>query len=53
MINQRVVRQALEAGDAFLQQLFSSASDTMGVPIPSLRPADGRPSDLSLKSGTR
>ena len=27
-INQRVVCQAGEAGDAFLQQLFSSASDT-------------------------
>jgi hypothetical protein len=26
-INQRMVRQALEAGDAFLQQLFSSAAD--------------------------
>jgi hypothetical protein len=27
-INQRVLRRALEAGDAFLQQLFSSASDS-------------------------
>ena len=52
-INQRVVRQALEAGDAFLQQLFSSASDPMAVPIPSLRPADGRPSNPPLKRGTR
>jgi hypothetical protein len=52
-INQRVVRQALEAGDAFLQQLFSSASDTMAVPILSLRPADGRPSNPPLKGGTR
>jgi hypothetical protein len=52
-INQRVVCQALEADDAFIQQLFSSASDTMAVPIPSLRPADSRPSDLPLKGGTR
>jgi hypothetical protein len=52
-INQTVVRQALEAGDAFLQQLFSSASDTMAVPTPSLRPADGRPSNPPLKGGTR
>jgi hypothetical protein len=52
-INQRVVCQALEAGDAFLQQLFSSASNTMAVPIPSLRPADGRLSDPPLEGGTR
>jgi hypothetical protein len=52
-INQRVVRQALEAGDDFLQRLFSSASDTMAVPTPSLCPADGRPSDPPLKGGTR
>jgi hypothetical protein len=39
-INQRMVRQALEAGDAFLQQLFSSA-------------ADNRPSDPPPKGGTR
>jgi hypothetical protein len=52
-INQRVVRQAHEVGDAFLQRLFSSASDPMAVPIPSLRPADSRPSDLPLQGGTR
>jgi hypothetical protein len=39
-INQRMVRQALEAGDAFLQQLFASA-------------ADNRPSDPPPKGGTR
>jgi hypothetical protein len=33
-INQRVLRRALEAGDAFRQQLFSSVSDTMGAPMP-------------------
>ena len=43
-INQRVLRRALEAGDAFLQQLFSSASDTMAVPVPGPRSADSRPS---------
>jgi hypothetical protein len=32
-INQRVVCQALEVGDAFLQQLFSSVSDPMAVPL--------------------
>ena len=37
-INQRMVRQALEAGDAFLQQLFSGAS---------------RPSDPPPQGGTR
>lgn len=42
-INQRVLRRALEASDAFLQQLFSSVSDTMAVPVPGPRPADGRP----------
>jgi hypothetical protein len=52
-INQRVVCRALEAGDAFLQELFSSASDTMAVPIPSLCPADSRSSDPPLKGGTR
>jgi hypothetical protein len=52
-INQRVVREALDAGDAFLQELFSSSCDTMAVPIPSLRPANGRPSDPPLKSGIR
>jgi hypothetical protein len=37
-INQRMVRQALEAGDAFLQQLFSGAS---------------RPGDLPPQGGAR
>jgi hypothetical protein len=41
-INRRVLRRALEAGDAFRQQLFSSVSDTMGAPIPSLPPAGSR-----------
>ena len=52
-INQRVLGQALEAGDAFLQQLFSSATDTMAVPMPNLRPADRRLSDPPLKGGKR
>ncbi len=43
-INRRALRRALEAGDAFRQQLFSSVADTMGAPIPSLPPADSRPS---------
>jgi hypothetical protein len=46
-----MVRQALEAGDAFLQQLFSSAFDTMAKTVPSLRPADSGPSGPVL--GTR
>ena len=50
-INQKVLRRALEAGDAFLQQLFSSAFDTMAETVPSLRPADSRPSGPVL--GTR
>jgi hypothetical protein len=52
-INQWVACRAREAGDAFLQDLFSSASETMAVPIPSLDPADSRPSDPPLKGGTR
>lgn len=52
-INQWVACRAREAGDAFLQELFSSASETMGLPIPSLCPVGGRPSDPPLKGGTR
>ncbi len=52
-INQRAVCQALEADDAFLQQLFSSASDIMAVPIPSRHPADSGHSDPPLRRGTR
>jgi hypothetical protein len=53
-INQRMVCQALEAGDAFLQQLFSSASDNpMAVPILNRRPADNGPTDLPPKGGAR
>jgi hypothetical protein len=47
-INQTVLRRALEAGDTFLQQLFSSASDPMPVYVPGPRPADVRPSGLFL-----
>jgi hypothetical protein len=39
-INQTVLRRALEAGDTFLQQLFSSATDPMPVDLPGPRPAD-------------
>ena len=42
-INQTVLRRALEAGDAFLQQLFSSASDPMPVYAPGPRPTETRP----------
>jgi hypothetical protein len=38
-INQTVLRRALEAGDAFLQQLFSSAADPMPVYAPGPRAA--------------
>ena len=47
-INQRVVRQALEAGDAVLQELFSSASKIMAVQSRvCVRPV----ADLPLKGG--
>jgi hypothetical protein len=36
-INQRVLRRALEAGDAFLQQLFSAASEASPVYLPEQR----------------
>jgi hypothetical protein len=52
-INQTVVCRALEVGDAFLQQLFSSATDTMTVPMSNPRPADRRLSDPPLKGGKR
>jgi hypothetical protein len=47
-INQTVLRRALEAGDAFLQQLFSSVADPMPVYVPGPRPADIRPSGMLL-----
>jgi hypothetical protein len=47
-INQHVLRRALEAGDAFLQQLFSSASDPMPVYTPGPRPNDSRQSGVLL-----
>ena len=52
-INQRMIRQALEAGDAFLQQLFSSAADNRRRADPDLRPAGSRPSDPPPKGGIR
>ena len=52
-INQRMIRQALEAGDAFLQQLFSSAAENHRRAHPDLRPAGSRPSDPPPKGGTR
>ena len=48
-----LIRQALEAGDAFLQQLFSSAADNRRRADPDLRPAGSRPSDPSPKGGIR
>jgi hypothetical protein len=47
-INQHVLRRALEAGDAFLQQLFASAADPMPVYAPGPKPADARPSGFLL-----
>jgi hypothetical protein len=42
-INQTVLRRALDAGDAFLQQLFSSAADPMPVYLSGPRPSEPRP----------
>ena len=39
-INQRVLRRALESGDAFLQRLFSTLAPTGGVYGSSTRPAE-------------
>jgi hypothetical protein len=47
-INQHILRRALEAGDAFLQQLFASATDPMPVYTPAARPAETRGSGLFL-----
>lgn len=47
-INQTVLRRALEAGDAFLQQLFSSTGDPMPVYAPGPRAGEARPSGLIL-----
>lgn len=45
-INQTVLRRALEAGDAFLQQLFSSTADPMPAYAPGPRTAEPRSSGL-------
>ncbi|HYC33283.1 MAG TPA: hypothetical protein VEB59_13415 [Gemmatimonadales bacterium] len=47
-INQTVLRRALEAGDAFLQQLFSSTADPMPVYAPSPRAAEPRAGSVLL-----
>ena len=41
-INQNVLRRALEAGDAFLQQLFSSAIEPTPVYVAGAQPAESR-----------
>jgi hypothetical protein len=41
-INQTILRRALEAGDAFLQQLFSSTVDPMPVYSPGPKPVETR-----------
>jgi hypothetical protein len=40
-INQRVLRRALEAGDAYLQRLFSAADDPSPVYCPEKHPSEG------------
>jgi hypothetical protein len=47
-INQTILRRALEAGDAFLQQLFSSTADPMPSYTPGPRAADPRPGGFLL-----
>jgi hypothetical protein len=42
-INQNVLRRALEAGDAFLQQLFSTAIEPAPAYLPGTQPAESRP----------
>jgi hypothetical protein len=51
-INQTVLRRALDAGDAFLQQLFSSAADPMPVYLPGPRPSEPRPAGGLLLNRT-
>jgi hypothetical protein len=51
-INQTVLRRALEAGDAYLQQLFSSAADPMPVYAPGPRPSEPRPAGGLLLNRT-
>ncbi len=46
-INQHILRRALEAGDAFLQRLFSMAAD----PAPSYQRKDSAPEAASARSG--
>ena len=50
-INQQVVRRALEAGDAFLQQLFASVGDPP-VYAPPVRGGDARASGVPLNRDT-
>jgi hypothetical protein len=52
-INQSMIRQALEAGDAFLQQLFSSGADDHHRAHPESASGRCRHSDLPPKGGTR
>lgn len=47
-INQTVLRRALDAGDAFLQQLFSSTADPMPAYSPGPRNAEPQPGSLLL-----
>ncbi len=47
-INQTVLRRALEAGDAFLQQLFSSTADPMPAYTPGPRTTEPRPGGFLL-----
>lgn len=42
-INQNVLRRALEAGDAFLQQLFSTAIEPAPAYLPGAQPSESRP----------
>jgi hypothetical protein len=47
-INQRVLRRALDAGDAYLQQLFSSVASPTPAYVPGARAPEGAPSGLLL-----
>lgn len=47
-INQTVLRRALEAGDAFLQQLFSSTADPMPAYTPGPKSSEPRGGGLLL-----
>jgi hypothetical protein len=54
-INQTILRRALEAGDAFLQQLFSSAAHVMPAhpPQPNDAVAPGTPPASTTGSASR